>query len=362
MLDLEITTRCNLRCRFCFVKTLRPKQQDLPLSVARSVLAEAFPKYGPDLHLSGGEPLCYPDLVELLRIAADSGYSSALINTNGTLLDDAWASDLVNAGIRVKLTISLDGQPEDHDQNRGKGLHASTMNSIRRALDHGLTTTIFTIVTRRSLPRTCEFLDSLFDAVPEIEGVFLIPVGDISKGRSEAETAPLGPAEIVDLGLISASYLIRGSRVRILDYPVVNLVYKALGLPVELVGSSCTACSGRICVQADGAITPCHPVGAMLGRYEEGCLDAVERTPLFQAIAEKRFEGCQGCPDAEICGHCRAAVHAATGRLLGNDWICRGVMNELVARLTVFRQKAWGAFERDHFIREKASCGDSKPS
>jgi len=332
VLDLEITTHCNLRCRWCFVGEVRPERRHMSLELATRVLEEAAFDYGPRLHLSGGEPMLYPELRALLSVAAGCGYTDVLINTNGTLLDHRRLIALEASPLRVELAVSLDGRQADHEFNRGPSSFETTVESMTRALDHGLPVRVLTIVTRDSVRRLDDFLDWLDDTVPGIQGVYLIPVGDVSRGKAGSETAPLGPSEIVALGLCSAARLLGGRTVRVLDYPVVNLVYRALGLPVTMVGSKCGACRDRTCVQADGSITPCHPVWTPLGTYRPGALHRARTSELYRRIAQRRFDGCDTCPDKAICGHCRAAVLANTGRLFGNDWICAAVRQEISRR------------------------------
>jgi len=327
MLDLELTTHCNLSCAWCFVRAVRPNQH-MKLDLALALMKEARNTGFEQLHLTGGEPFVYPFLDHILDAAEALRFRHVIINTNGTLLTPARAEALARRNLPISLTISCDGPADHHERNRGTGTYRPTIAGIQAALDADLPTTIFSIASRSIMPELFSFIVSMFKRFPRIAGLTLIPLGDITSGsRTNDDSAihedVLTPSQVVDLGVLSGAFLLTGRRVTVLDYPLVNLVYRKASLPVSLVGSHCTACRNRLSVQADGTITPCHPVWTPLATYEPGILRPLLMGKQCQAIATRDFEGCRTCPDRDICGHCRAVVLAATGDILGNDWACR---------------------------------------
>ena len=86
---LELTPRCNLRCRMCYIR-MTPEEM-APRGRERTTeewlaLAEELREAGVVfLLLTGGEPLLRPDFPALYRALAGMGFSISL-NTNGTLL------------------------------------------------------------------------------------------------------------------------------------------------------------------------------------------------------------------------------------------------------------------------------------
>src|SRR3989304_4388714 len=72
---------------------------------------------GTILVLSGGEPLFRPDIFDIAKHAKKQGLTLALA-TNGTLVDEAMAKKIVDAGIQ-RVSISLDGaEAKTHDEFR----------------------------------------------------------------------------------------------------------------------------------------------------------------------------------------------------------------------------------------------------
>jgi MoaA/NifB/PqqE/SkfB family radical SAM enzyme len=107
--------RCNLRCLHCYSES-SPKQVS-GLSVERLCRAldllceEGYNGVG----ISGGEPLLYDDLAQLLDHIRALGMFST-VTTNAMLVDDRRAATLRD---RTNLVaVSVDGRPESHNRLR----------------------------------------------------------------------------------------------------------------------------------------------------------------------------------------------------------------------------------------------------
>ena len=137
-----ISRRCNLECSYCNVEAsprlgtaLGPREFE---GWVRALAELGEVDLGLQLH--GGEPLLLDPPVELLGSIArnaliphpTSSLGSLGIVTNGTLLDTDRARSLVDAGIRVVL--SVDGPQQVHDRHRvtltGRGSHRQAMRGL----------------------------------------------------------------------------------------------------------------------------------------------------------------------------------------------------------------------------------------
>lgn len=107
----ELTPVCNMDCRMCYVRMSRPQQEAIaPLRTTEEWLELA--RTAKDrgmvfLLLTGGEPLLRPDFVRLLKEINAMGIVTT-VNTNGTLITEVIADELVNAG-PSKINITLYG-------------------------------------------------------------------------------------------------------------------------------------------------------------------------------------------------------------------------------------------------------------
>jgi MoaA/NifB/PqqE/SkfB family radical SAM enzyme len=83
MTNFYLTKSCNLRCRYCYPPGDEPC---LPVDEAIALLERIRP-HNPALNLTGGEPLMYPGISQILRRADELRFRPLLLSTNGLLLD-----------------------------------------------------------------------------------------------------------------------------------------------------------------------------------------------------------------------------------------------------------------------------------
>ena len=115
-LYIEPTTKCNLTCKMCFRHTWFDEPIcDLSLEDYRQVLS-TMPKTVQTIFFGGmGEPLFHKDILEMIRLAAQTGAEVELL-TNGTLLTEEMIYGILDAGL-TRLWISIDDLQTDSSIN-----------------------------------------------------------------------------------------------------------------------------------------------------------------------------------------------------------------------------------------------------
>ena len=187
-LELQLTHRCNLRCRHCYLG--KPHAADLPLADAVGIVREFAANGGLRLLISGGEPFLYPQLSEFLDATRGLGLRRVLLS-NGTLITSAVASQLPVEEVQV----SLDGWTQGHDLLRGAGSFNRTIAGIRVLREAGIPVGLATMVHRGNLEEF-ERLSRFSKEIGAVEwGVDTLCVaGQLLVNRelciSEAEAAP----------------------------------------------------------------------------------------------------------------------------------------------------------------------------
>ena len=120
-LDLETTSRCNLRCTFCDkLPLLGPERLgDMDFDLFTRILDEAGQNGLASLKLSyRGEPLLHPRLADLVAYAKAQKVLDVYFNTNGMLLTQARARALIEAGLD-RISVSVEGiDPEAFERER----------------------------------------------------------------------------------------------------------------------------------------------------------------------------------------------------------------------------------------------------
>ena len=125
-LYIEPTTKCNLNCKMCFRHTWFDEPMcDLSLEEYRHVL-QTMPKTVETVFFGGmGEPLFHKDILEMIRLAAETGRDVELL-TNGTLLSETMINGIMDAGL-TRLWISIDNLETDSSINA---------DAVRGELEH----------------------------------------------------------------------------------------------------------------------------------------------------------------------------------------------------------------------------------
>ena len=143
-LEFQITDRCNLRCRHCYIGD--GLHQDLPLGKIRQVLKEFEEIQGLRLLLSGGEPLLHPHFWKINQILRDYPFRSILLS-NGTLITKETAEKL-----RVhEVQISLDGMKEGHESVRGEGTFEKVLQAIDHLQEANIRVSVATMIHQKNL-------------------------------------------------------------------------------------------------------------------------------------------------------------------------------------------------------------------
>lgn len=177
-----ITGRCNLRCKYCDAS--RYKSNELTLKKSLSLI-EQMAKAGTHwLHFTGGEPLLYPFIGELL-IEARRLDIFTTVGTNGVLVPEK-LKELSYAGA---LNISLDGRTKAHEITRGRGSFASAMAAAESAFANKIPLRFSCVLTKSNL--NAEDLDFLFETAQKYKTVVTFQPPHLKKLWSGRENPTL---------------------------------------------------------------------------------------------------------------------------------------------------------------------------
>jgi uncharacterized protein len=161
-LVLQATPYCNLNCSYCYLPDRKNRSRMDPKLAADAIrfLAKEQ-RLGDKVEIlwHAGEPLAaglkfYQEATNQIRQALPVGCGvSFAVQTNGTLVNDAWAQFFSENQYSVGL--SLDGPQEIHDAHRkydsGKGSFALTIRGLETLQRHGLVSAVIAVVTQESM-------------------------------------------------------------------------------------------------------------------------------------------------------------------------------------------------------------------
>jgi Fe-coproporphyrin III synthase len=299
---LDVTRRCNLRCRMCHTWRA-PSEGELTLAEIEDLLA-SLPRLV-WLDVTGGEPFVRGDAEAVLAAAIERPPALQVLHfqTNG------WASERIvrttaatrarRAGVELIVTVSIDGPAAVHDAIRGRaGAFERALATVRGLWPlPGVEVHVGTTITPDNAEVVEELGALLLDAVPgfharrwhwnwaQVSRHFYgnehlraqprVPPGDLLQRLRRRRGLPRGMVELMEqLYLLHLEFVQRG----------------------EPSGIPCQALRSTVFVSPEGVLYPCHLYDRPLGSLREhdlGTLWASE--PVAQARRDIEALACGGC-------------------------------------------------------------------
>ena len=182
--NIEITTHCMLKCRYCARSIWDVEEAQMELGMFKEILSSLPNTY--KITLVGlGEPLLHPRVADFVAEAASRGCKVSLV-TNGMHLPPSLSRELLRAGLRG-LTFSVDAVDRDgSDPYRGGFDYDRVISNIRGFVEYSektasTATAVFSVVSKASTP----YLTRLADMVAGL-GVKAMMVTDLNFERNTA--------------------------------------------------------------------------------------------------------------------------------------------------------------------------------
>lgn len=334
-LDIDITARCNLRCRYCyFFNNPAVEYRDLPTEEWIKFFDELGTLGVMNVALAGGEPFIREDLTTLIEGLVRNRMRFTLLS-NGALIDDQTAAFIASTGRCDSVQISVDGScAAIHDTCRGHGAFDGAVRGIRTLSRNKVNVAVRVTIHRGNVHDLENIAHFLLDELG-LSGFGTNSAGYIGTCRLNADDVMLtisdrqsAMATLLRLAekypdriSASAGPLAEGRAWRRMEDA------RAQGKPAFYNGGRLTACgcpSSRISIRADGAIVLCAMLAhSELGRInQDSLLEIWQNSPALNQLRSRktipltRFEFCAGCPYIPYCtGNCPGLAYTITGQV-----------------------------------------------
>ena len=171
---MQPTTLCNLDCAYCYLPH-RAADRRMPVAVAEAVATAVAPwaaqgRFSVVWH--GGEPLAAGREHLAALIAPFPAGVEHHVQTNATLIDDAWCAFFVAHGVRV--SVSVDGPPDrngDRVTRAGRPAYDRIVRGIAALRRHGLPFSALAVVSRPTPGLATELYDYFLDLGCDVLGL-----------------------------------------------------------------------------------------------------------------------------------------------------------------------------------------------
>jgi uncharacterized protein len=175
LLILQPTPFCNIDCSYCYLPNRSSKARMSLATVHQAALRiQQDGLAGNELTVvwHAGEPLTMPrsfyeDAFAAIREALDPAVSiSHSIQTNATLIDDAWCDLFIRHDVRIG--VSVDGPAHLHDLHRktrnGRGTHALVKRGMEQLRAHSIAFHAIAVVTEPTLAAADDFVEFFLES------------------------------------------------------------------------------------------------------------------------------------------------------------------------------------------------------
>jgi SynChlorMet cassette radical SAM/SPASM protein ScmE len=338
--DIAITGRCNLRCKYCFYADEMTALSDLPTERWLAFFEELGELAVQRVTLTGGELFTRPDLFQLIDgiIANRMRYG---ILSNGTLITEKVLAQFEVGKRRLRLDsiqVSIDGsRAEIHNKSRPNSFERA-LRGLRLLVENGFPTTVRVTINRHN--------------VDDLENTARLLLEDVGlPGFSTNEAYPMGSGKCSGESVI----LTRDQRQQAMDtLMALNERYggriSALAGPLALARefadiearmargetempgrgnlTSCGSVFHKLGIQHDGTIVPCHLLSALtmgvigVDSLQEAWLHhpAINTVRQRRSIPIRSLPTCRDCRYAGFCaGGCPGTGMSITGELNARD-------------------------------------------
>lgn len=331
--DIEITSRCNLRCKYCFhFSSPSDVVDDLPKEEWFVFFEELRDCAVTEVCLSGGEPFIREDLGGIINSIISNRMRFHILS-NGTLITDDIAALIASTRRCNEVQVSIDGSVSiTHDSFRGKGSFYKAVEGIKHLLNHKVPVGVRVTIHKQNV-----------DDLENIARLLLEDIGLPSFSTNSASYMGLcrkNPDQI----LLSSDERTRAmktllkltekyeGRIGALAGPLAEArdwleMEQALkqGLTALPNRGYLTGCGGpmdTIAVRADGVLIPCSQLPHIeLGRINRDNLkDIWQNHPELNRLRQRNliplsdFEFCRGCDYINYCtGNCPALAYTLYG-------------------------------------------------
>jgi MoaA/NifB/PqqE/SkfB family radical SAM enzyme len=298
-LSVEVTTRCNSGCTHCFARARSSESADLAVPLAKEIVREGYREAYRHLHITGGEPLLWEGLPELLDYAFVTGYRSVFLNTNGMLLSEDISRKLA-AYDGLSLSISLEGSQTIHDGLRGRGSHRQTVAGVENALAAGLDLYIFTTACKSLLPKMPYFVDELYKKFPGINRLVLIQLFSMTNDDPDFSGELIDPPDFLRFVRVVALLNLYGLKTFLLNNPLAGIASKLLKMP-WIPPSSPLCRDGSLIIMANRDICLSHSSKDSFASYESGGIRKALASERYRKAVQPDQSTCPSCGYRKIC-------------------------------------------------------------
>ena len=299
------TNQCNMYCAHCYRDAGCKIEDELSTDEAKTLLNQIAAAGFKIMIFSGGEPLMRPDILDLVKHAAQLKLIP-VFGTNGTLITKSMAKDLKAAGAKG-MGISLDSlDANKHNKFRSfENAWQGAVEGMKNCREVGLPFQIHTTV----MDWNQHELEAMTDFAVEIGAkahhfFFLVPTG---RAKTIEEESLRAEAYEDVLTRIMKKQQTVDIELKPTCAPQFLRIADQLGIQTRF-RRGCLAGLSYCIISPRGKVQPCAYLNMELGDVRETPFDVIwKSSKVLNKLRTLEYSGgCGSCKYNHKCGGCRA--------------------------------------------------------
>lgn len=317
---IELTYRCNQRCRHCYIDFDTESENELSLEDIRLLLKQLKELGTIFITYTGGEILLRNDIKDILKMTADMGFG-LWIYTNGTLIDEDFIDFLSEEIKPVSVEISLYATDEEtHDKiTRLRGSFKRTMNAINTLIERELPLVVKNTWMKSNYHCYRDWMDRFFNK----EGV-------VAKSSPDITPCDDGSRKSLDERLEGEEYKeFLSNQIEMLNLYKVDTEDEITDIDDIHQDTifGCNIAGSTLCISPYGEMFPCIQMRVSGGNIKNEPVKKIwDNSHIFnylRKLREFKISECYGCENSLDCNICIGNTWLTYRTLLTKDsWLC----------------------------------------
>lgn len=312
LLEIEITTRCNLNCKHCYNR--ENKNIDMPYDDIIKYINFANDNEVQKLVISGGEACLHKDFKKLCAYLKNNRANlktikKIILQSNGLIeknnLEELSGFDMIHLSFDV-------------DNNEAREISSKkTLELANKIKSYGMNCYLFATVHSKNINYIDKIVKLANDSNNQIAFNLCCDTGHNSDFLLSLKQKKYAIEKLL-------KYEEEG-KINKLKHPYVNS-FKEMTVPNEKyrIMGGCTAGIATCTVLANGDVIPCPFLRVVAGNiYQQPLEDIWLNSKLFNQLRDrKKYQVCGKCKYLAYCGGCRKSAFQTSGRADGFDYNC----------------------------------------
>ncbi len=340
--DISITGKCNLECRYCFFSNEMVSLSDMSTEKWKSIIQKLGEAKVMRITITGGEPFARPDIFEIIDSIIENRMRYTLL-TNGTLINEETIEAFKVGKRRLRLDsiqISIDGScAEVHNKSRPDSFNRAVAG-LRLLKKEGFPVTVRATISKHNM-----------DDLEAMAAFLLEDIGLPSMTNNEASPIGTGCTYQDEVALDHKDILQVGLRLEKLQEKYPDRITAQAG-PLAKLGmyremedaretgvttnrwkmgylSSCGGVFNKLAILHDGSIVPCSLLhDLIMGNMKtDDLLDVWENSEVIKEVRDRYsvpmtdIRECANCEWACYCnGGCPGIVQQIQKTIMAPSW------------------------------------------